>query len=194
MGGVVTPFPISVDLEHDVAVERWRPLLNWLLAIPHFVVLYVLGVVINVVVLVAFFPVLLLGRHPRGLFDFQVMYWRYSWRTMSFALGLRGGYPPFDLQTKGQEPDVAVFAAEHPAQLSRWAVLNWLLALPHYVVLFLLAVAASFVWPIGAIAVLVTGRWPASIHHLLVGLGRWAMRVYGYAYLLTDRYPPFSLD
>lgn len=192
--GVVSEYPIRLELEHDLAVERWRPLLNWVLAIPHFVVLYVLGIVVNVVVFLAFFPVLFVGRHPRGLFDFQTMYWRYTWRTMSFALGLRGGYPPFDLQTNGQEADPAVFAAGHPERISRWAVLNWLLALPHYVVLFLLAVAAFFMWPIGAVVVLVTGRWPASIQHLLVGLSRWSTRVYGYVFLLTDRYPPFSLD
>ena len=188
-------YPIRIELDHDLEVARWRPFVNWFLAIPHFVVLYVLGIVMYVVWFVSFFAVLFTGGFPRGLFDVNVMYWRYQWRLYSFVLGLRGGYPPFDFQTNGFEPDVAVYEADHPERLSRLLpFVKWLLAIPHFVVIALLAVAAFFAWPIGAIAVLVTGRWPESIHHLLVGLNRWTNRVTAYVYLLTDRYPPFSLD
>lgn len=197
MGGILTPpaYPVRIELAHELEVGRWRPLLNWFLAIPHFVVLYVLGVVINVVWIVSFFAVVFTGRLPKGLFEANVMYWRYQWRLYSFVLGLRGGYPPFDFQTDGAEPDVAVFEADHPEQLSRLLpFVKWLLAIPHFVVLALLAVAAFFAWPVGALVVLVTGRWPEAIHHLLVGLNRWADRVVAYVFLLTDEYPPFSLD
>lgn len=195
MNASTAEYPIRVELDHGLEVERWRPFFNWILAIPHFVVLYVLGIVVSVVWVVAFFAVLFTGGMPRGLFDFQVMYWRYSWRTYSFMAGLRGGYPPFDFQTTGSEPDVASFEVDYPERLSRWLIfVKWLLAVPHYVVLFLLIVAAFFAWGIGALAVLVTGRWPDSIQHLLVGVQRWTFRVYGYVYLLTDEYPPFSLD
>lgn len=84
---------------------------------------------------------------------------------------------------------------DHGLEVTRWRpFVNWLLAIPHYIVLALLGVAAMFAWLAGALAGLVTGRWPESIQHLLVGLGRWTFRVYGYVYLLTDEYPPFSLD
>lgn len=191
----MTGYPIRLELDHDLEVARWRPFFNWVLAIPHFVVLYVLGLVMTVVWIVSFFVVLVTGGLPKGLFDVHAMYWRYQWRTYSFVLGLRGGYPPFDFQTTGAEPDVAVYEADQPEELHRLLPLvKWLLATPHYVVLFLLLVAASFAWFFGAIAVLFTGRWPDSIHHLLVGLNRWLHRVSAYVYFMTDRYPPFSLD
>ena len=62
-----------------------------------------------------------------------------------------------------------------------------------YVVLMFLMLFAWFAWPVGALAVLFTRRWPASIHHLLVGIGRWTQRVSAYVYFMTDDYPPFSL-
>lgn len=188
-------YPVRVELDHPLEVARWRPFFNWFLAIPHLVVLYVLNLILGLIWFVSFFAILFTGRLPKGLFDFQVMYWRYTWRTYSFTLGLRNGYPPFDLQTNGSEPDVALFDAEYPERLSRLLIfVKWLLAFPHYIVLFLLMVAAFFAWIVGAFAVLFTGRWPDSIQHLLVGLVRWMSRVNAYVYLLTDEYPPFSLD
>ena len=188
-------YPVRVELDHPLEVARWRPFFNWILAIPHMIVLYVLNLVLSIVVFVSFFVILFTGRLPRGLIDFQVMYWRYTWRTYSFAMGLRGGYPPFDFQTNGSEPDVALLDVEYPERLSRLLIfVKWFLAIPHYIVLMLLMVAAFFAWMVGALAVLFTGRWPDSIHHLLVGLVRWTTRVYCYVYLLTDEYPPFSLD
>jgi hypothetical protein len=188
-------YPIRVELDHPLEVERWRPLVNWLLAVPHWAVLYVLSLVVNVVWVITFFCVLFTGGIPQGIWDFNVLYYRYLWRTSSFVLGLRGGYPPFDFQTTTPEPDVAIYEADRPERLSRLLPLvKWLLAFPHYIVLFLLYVAAFFAWFVGALAVLITGRWPEPIHHLLVGVNRWTHRVYAYAYFLTDRYPPFSLD
>jgi hypothetical protein len=191
----MTDYPVRVRLEHPRKVERWRPFVNWFLAIPHFIVLYVLGIVAGVCMFIAFFAVLFTGRVPDGLFNVVTMFWRYQWRTYSFAAGLRGGYPPFDFQTAAPVPDPSVFEADRPERLHRLLILvKWLLALPHYVVLLFLGVAAAFAWLVGALAVLVTGRWPEPIHHLLVGLSRWTYRVNGYVTFVTDQYPPFSLD
>jgi hypothetical protein len=191
----MTDYPVRVDLEHPLEVPRWAPFVQWFLAIPHFVVLWVLGMVAGVCAFIGFFAVLFTGRVPAGLFDVQVLYWRYQWRTYSYVLGLRGGYPPFDFQTTGAMPDPAVLEAVRPERLSRLLILvKWLLAFPHYVVLFFLVVAAYFAHLVGSLAVLFTGRWPEPIRHLLVGVARWSYRVYGYITFVTDEYPPFSLD
>jgi len=82
------------------------------------------------------------------------------------------------------------------AALSRWLPLvKWLLAIPHYVVLAFLALAAFFVVVFAWFAILFTGRYPRGAFRFVVGVFRWGLRVEAYAFLLiTDRYPPFSLD
>jgi hypothetical protein len=72
---------------------------------------------------------------------------------------------------------------------------KWLLAIPHYIVLSLLFFVAFFVVVIAWFAILFTGRYPQGLFDFVVGIGRWALRVGAYAFLLvTDRYPPFSLN
>jgi hypothetical protein len=89
------------------------------------------------------------------------------------------------------------FEIEYPdvANLNRWLPLvKWLLAIPHYVVLVVLWLAAVVAVVLAWFAILVTGRYPRSLFDYVVGVGRWSLRVSAYAFLLvTDRYPPFSL-
>jgi hypothetical protein len=79
--------------------------------------------------------------------------------------------------------------------LNRWLPLvKWLLAIPHYIALIVLYIAAIVVIVIDWLAILFTGRYPRGLFDFLVGVGRWNNRVFGYAFVLvTDRYPPFSL-
>jgi hypothetical protein len=79
--------------------------------------------------------------------------------------------------------------------LSRWLPLvKWLLAIPHYIVLFFLWLAAIVAIIVAWFAILLTGRYPRALFGYVVGVARWSLRVYAYAFLLvTDRYPPFSL-
>ena len=79
--------------------------------------------------------------------------------------------------------------------LSRWLwVVKWLLAIPHYIVLLFLGLAASVAVLIAFFAILFTGRYPRGLFDFVVGTARWWVRVNAYAHwLMTDRYPPFSL-
>ncbi len=80
--------------------------------------------------------------------------------------------------------------------LNRWLpIVKWFLAIPHYIVLAFLAIGAFFAWIIAWFAILFTGKYPRSLFDYVVGVGRWWLRVDAYAFLLlTDQYPPFSLN
>jgi hypothetical protein len=82
------------------------------------------------------------------------------------------------------------------SDLNRWMpIVKWLLAIPHYIVLFVLGIGAVLVWICAWVVSVVTGEYPRSLFDYVVGVGRWALRVEAYvALLVTDEYPPFSLS
>ena len=84
------------DVEQDL--NRWLPLVKWLLAIPHFIVLILLALLAVIAVIVAWFAILITGRYPRGLFDFVVGVLRWALRVNAYAfLLVTDRYPPFRL-------------------------------------------------------------------------------------------------
>jgi hypothetical protein len=131
--------------------------------------------------------------YPRWWFDFSRELARFATRVGVYFLLLTDRYPStVDEQAVHLEldyPDVK-------QDLNRWLPLfKWLLAIPHYIVLAILAIGVFFVWVIAWFAILFTGRYPRSLFNYAVGVARWALRVEAYAFLLlTDRYPPFSLS
>jgi hypothetical protein len=80
--------------------------------------------------------------------------------------------------------------------MNRWLPLvKWIMAIPHYIIIYLLAIGAWVCVIIAWFAILFTSRYPKSLFEFVVGVMRWGLRVEAYAFLLiTDRYPPFSLD
>ena len=187
---------VEVELDAPLDVARWRPFFAWVPAIPHLVVLSVAGNVIWFVVLAAWLVALFTGRVPDGLAGAMAWYHRYTWRTLAYAAGLRGApWPAFDVTFATDDPggDPARWVAPEPAEQGRASIFfRWLLVLPAVFVFAFVAVAASVVWAVGSVVVVVTGAWPAGMREFLVGAARWGSRINGYAYLLTDRYPPFT--
>jgi hypothetical protein len=195
--GVVAPSnPVVTELNAPYEIARWRPFVQWLLASPHFLLLYVLSSVASFLAFIAWFAILFTGRYPKGPFDFNAMYLRYQWRTLSFAGGFHDSYPPFEFEMEsaddGHSP--AAFDLAYPESLSRGLIfVKWLLLIPHAIALCFVGTAAFFAYGIGVLAVLFTGRWPQGIRDFCVGTARWSNRMTAYAYLMTDAYPPFSL-
>ena len=210
-------YPVRVDGELDPAVSRWLWLVKWILAIPHYVVLAFLWLTLLVLTVVAFFAILVTGRYPRGIFDFNLGVLRWTWRVAFYSYGALGTdrYPPFTIDDVPDYP--ARLEIAYPERLSRGLVLVkwWLLAIPHYVVVgFLLgggsyaaAQADEWFWSIGfetgligvlvlfaGVALLFRTRYPGGIFDLVLGLDRWVARVGAYVLLMRDEYPPFRLD
>ena len=131
-------------------------------------------------------------RYPRWWFDFSRELVRFETRIGAYMGLLTDQYPSTveeqSVHLEIDYPDVAT-------DLNRWLPLvKWLLAIPHYIVLAFLSIAAFFAVILAWFAILATGEYPRSLFDFNVGVSRWWLRVAAYAFLLvTDRYPPFSL-
>jgi len=193
MASEAAAYPVRYDVEYPEELSRWLIFVKWLLAIPHFIILYALGIASFVVGVIALFAILFTKRYPRGLFDFVVNVNRWSANVDAYVGFLRDEYPPFSLEP-GQY--AVTYEVDYPEELNRWLPLIkwWLLAIPHYIVLLFLGIAALFVWVIAFFAILFTKRYPRGLFDFTVGYTRWEYRVNAYAGLLTDEYPPFTLQ
>jgi hypothetical protein len=130
-------------------------------------------------------------KYPRWWFDWNLELTRFSNRVGVYLGLMDDRYPSTD---EHQAVHLDIDYPEVQRDLNRWLPLvKWILAIPHYIVLFFLYIAAFFVVVIAWFAILFTGRFPRGMFDFLVGVGRWGNRVSGYAFLLvTDRYPPFG--
>jgi Domain of unknown function (DUF4389) len=208
-------YPVRIEGELDPHLSRWLWLVKWILAIPHYVALTLLWLTALVMTLVAFFAILATGRYPRGIFDFNLGVFRWTWRVAFYSYAALGTdrYPPFTLRDVPEYP--ARLEIEYPERLSRGLVLvkSWLLAIPHLVVVGILVggsyLASRADGALGVIffggligvlvifagvAMLFTTRYPRGSFDLVLGLDRWVARVAAYVFLMRDEYPPFRLD
>jgi hypothetical protein len=209
-------YPVQVRARLDEPLSRWLWLVKWLLAIPHYIVLFFLWIAFAVVTVIAFFAIVFTGRYPRGLFNFNLGVLRWSWRVAYYTYSALGTdrYPPFSLDEEPGYP--ATLDVTYPERLSRGLVLVkwWLLAIPQYAIVAVFAGGAAYTGGSGhagqadvlsggligllvcfaAVTLLFAGRYPRGLHDFIVGMNRWVIRVIAYAALMTDAYPPFRLD
>ena len=214
VAAVLAASPVRVEGHLDPELSRWQWLVKWFLVIPHVVVLAFLWIAFVVTTVVAWFAILITGRYPRSLFDFNVGVMRWSWRVGFYAFTAVGTdrYPPFSLADADYPARLDV---AYPERLRRGLVLvkSWLLAIPHLLILG--ALTSTRTWDDGAdngatvvlsggvlgllvlvaaVALLFTARYPRGLFDLVMGINRWSWRVVAYVALMTDEYPPFRLD
>ena len=198
-----TSYPVTLKGELTVPPSGAWWLIKWLLAIPHFVILFFLWIAFLVVCIIAFFSILFNGKYPRGLFEFNEGVLRWTWRVGFYSYQALGTdkYPPFSLKSVADYP--ADLEIAYPERLSRGLVLIkwWLLAIPHYIVTVFFQGGTGeghtglvfFLSIFAAVVVLVKGKYPEDMFKLVIGMNRWSCRVAAYASLMTDKYPPFRL-
>jgi hypothetical protein len=208
-----TDFPAHLDIDYpDRPLDRLTTFFRLIWAIPILVILSLLGGAgtvhyvneagravqtsaggIGAGLFVATMLMLVVRQHyPRWWFDFALEFARFGTRVGAYLLLLTDRYPS-TVETQSVHLEV-----DYPdvARLDRWLPLvKWLLAIPHYVVLLVLWVVAVLAVIVAWVAILVTGSYPRALFDFVVGVLRWSMRVWAYAFLLvTDAYPPFSLN
>ena len=132
-------------------------------------------------------------RYPRWWFDFGLELSRFGARIGAYVALLSDQYPS---TVEHQSVHLDVDYPDVERDLNRWLpIVKLLLAIPHFIVLVFLSIAAFFAVIVAWFAILFTGRYPRGIFDFVVGVGRWWVRVWAYAILLvTDKYPPFSLN
>ncbi len=194
-------YPVNIQGNLSEPPSRALWLVKWLLCIPHYFLLFFLWIAFCFVTVIAFFAILFTGRYPRDLFDFNVGVFRWTWRVGFYSYLALGTdrYPPFTLKAVEDYP--AEIRVEYPEKLSHWLILfKWFLAIPHFLILALLAggttasggLLAILVF-FAAIILLFTGKYHGDIFKLVIDINRWAYRVLAYVCLMTDEYPPFKL-
>lgn len=207
------PYPARLEIDYPERLDRLTTLLRLIWIIPIFIVYSLLTATGNEIVvtetgeqvrrsgggiggglfLATMLMILFRQRYPRWWFSFARELTRFGARVGAYLVLLTDRYPS---TVEEQSVHLEIDYPDVKADLNRWLPLvKWLLAIPHYVVLIVLGLVAVVVVVIAWFAILFTGKYPRALFDYVVGVGRWGLRVQAYAFLLiTDRYPPFSLD
>jgi hypothetical protein len=211
---MVGSYPITFDVDFpDRNLDRFSTAFRILFVIPIAIVLSLLtgatthaattanGSTNETVTLatgggILFLPLVLMilfrQKYPRWWFDWNLQLLRFTARVSAYLVLLNDRYPSTD-----EEQSVHLELPYPDArQLNRWLpLIKWLLAIPHYIVLFFLVIGALVAVIVAWFAILFTGRYPRDLFTFVVGVMRWSNRVTGYAFaLVTDEYPPFRLS
>ena len=178
---------ILVAFAEPADQRRLTVLVRLILAIPHIVVLWVLGIAAEVVALICWFAALVTGRLPDALAEFQVGYLRWATRFYAYLFLLTDEYPPFEFA----DSDYPVRMRAQPGRLNRLAVLfRIILVIPAWIVSVVLGYGISFlVMLVTWLIVLIAGRMPRPLHEALAAAVRYQVRVSGYFLMLTAQYP-----
>ena len=169
------------------------------MAIPHALVLAVVGSIDALVTVFSWIAIVFTGRLPVGLANFNCMVIRYNVRVSTFTLFLRNSYPPFDFDAtamdNGTDPEVVVsFGPELEGRRRASVFFRIILLIPVAIMNALWAFLLGIVGIIGFFVVLLMGRWPVGMRDFMIGVHRFQVRTGAYANLLTDRYPPLGLN
>lgn len=187
-------YPAELTVETPAKIANWRPLVQWLMAIPHLVIAGVLNYVAEVCAFIAWLAILFTGRMPAGLANFIAMIFRYNTRAYAYAGFLHDTYPPFGFDTTAADPGghpVRVDfrpALENRNRLTVGLRIIWVI--PALLLTLLVMIVAWVCWLIGFFAVLFTGKWPEGLRQWVVKGLRASTRLSAYFFLLTDEYPP----
>lgn len=207
-----TAYPVRLDVDYSPELNRVTTLFRVVLVIPIAIVYGVLtagatqtvydqsgdtvstttGGIASGLFLATLLMILFRRRYPRWWFDFALELSRFAARIGAYVTLLSDQYPS---TVEAQKVRLEIDYPDAEKDLKRWLPLvKWFLVIPHVFLLLFLSVGAVGAVLIAWVAILFTGHYPRVLFDYVVGVGRWWLRVEGYAILLvTDRYPPFSL-
>lgn len=184
-------------VESPYELARWRPLVNWVLYIPHAIILEALQILARAVFFIYWLMLVFTGKLHSGLYGMMAMYERYNARAGGFLIGYSETYPPFDFDTGTVDdiayPPIRLTLPSVPESVPRSAALNLFKAIPHYFVLLVYFVGAAAVAIAGWFVVLFTGKWPQGMRAFLIRVSNYYYRVWTYVTMVENTYPKFGL-
>jgi hypothetical protein len=205
MDDAPSEFPALLEIDYpDRELNRLTTFFRLFMVIPIIIIqVLVAGVAVcargegyalasGILVLPTALMLLFRRKYPGWWFDWNLALLRFNFRVSAYLALLTDEYPSTD-EEQSVYIEIPYPDARH--ELNRWLPLvKWLLAIPHYIVLAVLGIAAVCCVIIAWFAILFTGRYPRPLFDFVEGVLRWSIRVSAYAILLTtDRYPPFRL-
>ncbi|MDH3706717.1 MAG: DUF4389 domain-containing protein [Acidimicrobiia bacterium] len=187
------PYPVVLSVSDSQSVDNWRPLVHWLLVIPHLFAASILTLIAQILAFFCWFIILATGRLPPRIANFQVMLLRFNYRAYGFMWGLSIDYPPFTFDERGGKDDITIDIDPDIDHRNRLTVLvRFVLMIPLVIVALVYSLGMAFIGAVAWFAVLFTGTYPLGLRMMMVGLFQWALRFQAYGWLLVDRYPPFG--
>ncbi len=190
-------YPARLEVDYPEQVNRLTALLRIIWIIPILVILALLsggeeGIAAGLSIATAVM-IVVRQRYPRWWFDFSRELVRFEGRVTAYLVLLTDQSPS---TVEEQSVHIEIDYPDAEQDLNRWLPLvKWFLAIPHYIVLFVLGFLAVIAVIVAWFAILFTGTYPQGLFNFVVGVGRWALRVQAYALLMvTVRYPPFSME
>jgi len=191
------PYPARFVARGESSIANWRPLAQWVLALPHQIIAWALQYIAGPVALVSWFVIMFTGRLPEGIANLQAMGIRYQTVANGYTLGLTEQYPPFVFDTVSADPGTYTLGVDlQPGLGDRDRVsvfFRIFLLIPAMFLMMIYGLVFMVTGTIAWFAVLFTGSYPASLRRITVGLQDFVVRFSAYAMLLTDRFAPLNL-
>ncbi len=213
MGAMPAPYAASLEIDYPEKLDRLTSFFRVIWVIPIAIILGLITATGNVTMvtetgdrvtrsgggiaaglwLATMLMIVFRQRYPRWWFEFARELTRFEARVGAYLALLTDRYPS---TVEEQSVHLEINYPDVERDLNRWLPLvKWLLAIPHYLVLAVLWLVAIVAVIVAWFVILFTGRYPRVLFDFVVGVARWTLRVGAYAFLLvTDRYPPFSLN
>jgi Domain of unknown function (DUF4389) len=185
------PYPVTFEADYVEGRSRLTTFFRLILAIPHLFVLALWGLVVELVVVIAWFALLFTGRYPFTLYQFVATFLRYATYVNGYYNLLCDPYPPFSGDGTEGYP-VRLQVGPPKERYSRLKVFfRWLLAIPVALIMWAMQIVAHVGSFIAWFAIVILGRQPRGLQDMIaLGLS-YQMRAYPYLFLLTEEWPPF---
>lgn len=187
-------FPATLDVDPPEMQNRLSVLLRIIYAIPIMLMAAVIGLVAGIMTVIAWFVILFTGKYPAGMATFVANTLGFGARASGYMYLLTDKYPPFSLEGDASYPIRVSITPQIDARNRMTVFFRIIMAIPHLIIISALNYAMEVIGFIAWLIALFTGTIPAGLHNFIAGYVRWSLRANAYVALMTDTYPPFSLN